>query len=578
MNMRSTKRRNGARPFLSTLARDVRGNTLMLVAAALIPLMAMIGSGVDMARGYMAQDRLQQACDAGVLAARRQLSGAALTDAVKNEATTYFNFNFPQATYGVAAFTPVVTVPKAGTVTMTAKTTLPTAIMGIVGIKSMKLAAACSATQDFVSTDIVLVMDMSGSMNCPTSRPDEACGNVEQSNSKMSALRSAALSLYDTLESAQNQLHDNSLRLRYGFVPYNGTVNVGRAVYAKNPDYLRRQLYPYQTRQWTQVTRQAADAGMSRSECNRVNGDYVYYYGRYYCVYNYTSSEWVYGQYNVDVSRYITGAATSIPAQRNGSTAKWAGCIEERKTNNTTITGGSSPTTAPSDALDLDINRLPDSDDSRWGPWWPEVEFDPSAGGASAQPGNCASEASRLTEYYKNRSAFAQYLNNLTPQGATYHDVGMIWGARFLSSKGIFKSSTSETNDQFTPDNPEKIRGFSVRKYMIFMTDGDMSTYPTIYSTYGLESLDKRVLGSAPVDAKGTNLTNRHLQRFRMACNAAKGQNIDIWVIAFSTTLTQDMIDCASTPSQAAGINTSADLIAKFKEIGSKIGSLRLSR
>jgi len=57
-------RRGGG--FLSRLARDSRGNTLAIVGAALIPLTAMIGSGVDMSRAYMAKTRLQSACDAKI--------------------------------------------------------------------------------------------------------------------------------------------------------------------------------------------------------------------------------------------------------------------------------------------------------------------------------------------------------------------------------------------------------------------------------------------------------------------------------------------------------------------------------
>ena len=92
------------------------------------------------------------------------------------------------------------------------------------------------------------------------------------------------------------------------------------------------------------------------------------------------------------------------------------------------------------------------------------------------------------------------------------------------------------------------------------------------YSTYGIESLDKRVTNGA------SNQMNRHLQRFRMACNAAKATGTEIWVIAFATTLTADMQNCASKPEQASGLSTNAALIAKFQEIGSKIGSLRLSQ
>jgi predicted transcriptional regulator of viral defense system len=63
-----------------------------------------------------------------------------------------------------------------------------------------------------------------------------------------------------------------------------------------------------------------------------------------------------------------------------------------------------------------------------------------------------------------------------------------------------------------------------------------------------------------------------------MACNAARAQGIQLYVIAFSTTLTNDMRDCATQPSMASGITTSAALIQKFKEIGTKVGSLRVSQ
>jgi hypothetical protein len=109
------------------------------------------------------------------------------------------------------------------------------------------------------------------------------------------------------------------------------------------------------------------------------------------------------------------------------------------------------------------------------------------------------------------------------------------------------------------------------------MTDGDMAPTTTAYSAYGVEFMDGRVMGS-PGSTDNAALTRRHLQRFRMACNAAKAKGIDVWVIAFATALTTDMQNCASKPGQAAGLSTNAALIAKFQEIGSKIGSLRISQ
>ncbi|RYF33479.1 MAG: hypothetical protein EOO38_30145 [Cytophagaceae bacterium] len=109
------------------------------------------------------------------------------------------------------------------------------------------------------------------------------------------------------------------------------------------------------------------------------------------------------------------------------------------------------------------------------------------------------------------------------------------------------------------------------------MTDGEIAPTTTAYSAYGVEYMDGRVLGTLYSNDNAA-LTRRHQQRFRMACNAAKAKGIDVWVIAFATSLTADMQNCASKPSQAAGLSTNAALIAKFQEIGSKIGSLRLSQ
>ena len=53
-------------------------------------------------------------------------------------------------------------------------------------------------------------------------------------------------------------------------------------------------------------------------------------------------------------------------------------------------------------------------------------------------------------------------------------------------------------------------------------------------------------------------------------------------LIAFGTSsgtgLSQDMIDCASSPSQAFKADDQATLIQQFTQIGQSIGALRLSQ
>ena len=56
--------------FFRKLIADQKGNTLAIFAAALIPLTIVIGSGLDLSIAYMAKAKLQNACDAAVLAGR----------------------------------------------------------------------------------------------------------------------------------------------------------------------------------------------------------------------------------------------------------------------------------------------------------------------------------------------------------------------------------------------------------------------------------------------------------------------------------------------------------------------------
>ena len=67
--------------FLSRLGRNQAANTLAIMAFALIPLIAVAGSAMDMARLYYVKSRLQQACDAGALAGRKFMTGQTLDSA-----------------------------------------------------------------------------------------------------------------------------------------------------------------------------------------------------------------------------------------------------------------------------------------------------------------------------------------------------------------------------------------------------------------------------------------------------------------------------------------------------------------
>ncbi len=89
--------------FLARLARDTRGNTLALMAAAFFPLAGLIGGGVDMSRIYITKTRLQQACDAGALSGRKAMgsgSWTTTTGGTRDRAYQLFDANFKQGDFG----------------------------------------------------------------------------------------------------------------------------------------------------------------------------------------------------------------------------------------------------------------------------------------------------------------------------------------------------------------------------------------------------------------------------------------------------------------------------------------------
>ena len=222
----------------------------------------------------------------------------------------------------------------------------------------------------------------------------------------------------------------------------------------------------------------------------------------------------------------------------------------------------------PTGAYDLDVNLIPTDDHMRWRPMFPQLEYSRSAGNTSSSSGSslsssaCPAAAVRLQAW--TRSALLTYVNALSPTGSTYHDNGMRWGVRMLSSGGIFA------------DSPDTFNAMPVARNIIFLTDGQMDTDSGVYGAYGVEKNDQRISGMS--NPSESELNGRHNTRFRMMCNTAKSMNISIWVIALGTTLSSDMLGCASNANQATTISNRDALIARFQQIGNNIGALRLTQ
>ncbi len=598
---------NGARIWLTSLARDTRGNTIAIVAASIIPLAGMVGGGVDISRMYIVKTRLQHACDAGALAGRKQMGGgtwAYNNNAAQTAANRFFDANIQASPYGATGLTRAFT-ESAGKVSGTASATVPTTIMRVFGKTSETLTVVCDAEMRLPNTDVMFVLDTTGSMN------DKAVSTDTQT--KIQALKSSVKCFYeivarlDTTETCATGTPSggtgNTVQIRFGFMPYATNVNVGKLL----PTSYFADSWKYQTRRatgntvWGSWTEDSYYWTNSWSTCNpaqentstRENRVNKYQYnGNYYCYYEYRLRipEWEYDQLSVNVGLLKNGTAWHnsfnwpIANDATNRTITWDGCIEERQT---VWQANYSP--IPSGAKDLDIDTPPTSDTTtQWGPAlpqliyardvtssWDQLDRNPTTTTTNYYnnvPYYCPSEAKKL-QAWTTASSFESYVNNLTPSGNTYHDIGLLWGARFISPTGIFRSE-----NEFTP------QGGEIERHLIFMTDGEACTNTTDYAAYGLPWLDRRTTDPNQPPTSGCLTTGTITQqvnaRTQAICTAVKNKNITLWVIWFgaSNTTIEGLLNTCATPGRFFTARNSADLQNTFKSIADQISQLRLTK
>lgn len=675
--------------LLTRLGRSTSGNVMMMTAVGVIPLLAMIGGAVDASRIYMSYARLQQACDAGALAGRKAMANVtALTATEQAKANEFFDFNFPADTYSGRNITRSFAKGGDGVVVGTASVTMPTTIMKIFGYTTVPVSVTCQATLNIPNTDVMFVLDVTGSMG------DTPSGDTQ---TKISGLRDAVKAFYSALGPGAAS---GPGRIRYGFVPYSMNVNVGRLLFDANPAFMMggqgSETYSYQSRRanfvnenyilsygtestpaygadsyaygsWSDYSNNNAAVNgypasypdLKASECDaktapadrnvmnafgaptstgqenvqypdneqtlsysatQTGAQYDYMYARTTTTTKGTCylrsrsrsitvtrpstttrsvqwaqrdrfTSWTYLQRDdIDVSPFVQSRdPVANPTLWNGyytgsnpngtapTSFRWNGCVEEADTVNS-ITSGT-PLAVPNGARDLEIDLVPNSRETRWRPLLRELVYRRAQSTTSATSGTwmggstCPPEARRLRSYTGDYNAttrssadFNGYVDGLQVGGNTYHDIGLIWGARFLSPDGIF-----------APDNRDSSApgGYQVSRHIVFMTDGALVTSNANYDPWGINMNDGRV---APTSASSSNTDASHQRRTEIICNEMKGKGYTIWVIGFGiSTLSNTLRNCASDADHASVASNSTELRARFAQIAQTVGGLRLS-
>jgi Flp pilus assembly protein TadG len=245
-------RNSGTGGVFARLRRNRAGNTLAMMAIGIIPLAGLVGGAVDMSRMYLTKTRLQQACDAGALAGRKVMGGgtwAASSYAGRTAANQFFDGNFQDGDYGTSDLTKTYT-ESAGKVSGTASAKVPMTLMKIFKQGTETLTVNCDAEMRLPNTDVMFVLDTTGSMGETLSGDNKT---------KMAGLRIAVKCFYEIVARLDTNVTcdggapsggtGDQVQVRFGFVPFSTNVNVGKLL----PSNWFADRWTYQSREQTTV-------------------------------------------------------------------------------------------------------------------------------------------------------------------------------------------------------------------------------------------------------------------------------------------------------------------------------------
>jgi Flp pilus assembly protein TadG len=190
-------------------AKDERGAVAVFLGAGIIVLVGVVGLSVDTIRGYLVQSRLSAALDSAGLAGGRVMFSPTRDADIQ----MFFNANFPPGYMGATVTGPTITTdPSNSVLTLSASADVGTTFMRVLGYDTLTVASTSQITRQTNILEVVLAVDMSGSMN----------SSVSGGGTRIAAARTAAKSLTSILFSAVAT--PGSLQI--GLVPWNGKVNV----------------------------------------------------------------------------------------------------------------------------------------------------------------------------------------------------------------------------------------------------------------------------------------------------------------------------------------------------------------
>lgn len=195
---------------LQRIVDERRGNVAIVFALSVMPVMMAAGAAIDFSRMSVSRSHLQNATDTVALTIAKDIERG------KNQGQIVTDINSiltaEMKTAGLSNWTVSYSYNgDSGVVSANTTATLPSMMLNLVNVKSLKVAAQSTATFGTDYVELALVLDNTGSM---------------LNLSKMTSLKTAATSMVDKIAATQAGKEG---RASVSVVPFTVTVNVDTA-------------------------------------------------------------------------------------------------------------------------------------------------------------------------------------------------------------------------------------------------------------------------------------------------------------------------------------------------------------
>ncbi len=193
------------------LCRDCRGNVAITFTLALLPVVGMIGAGIDFGHATSVRTALQAALDSTALMLSKSAS-TATSSQLQSTAQTFFNGLFSRSDASNVTISASYTTTGGSQVTVNGSATVATNFMQVLGFRSLTVNGTATATWGMSRLRVALVLDNTGSM---------------ADSSKISELKTATNNLLTQLQNSAKTNGD----VYVSIIPFVKDVNVGAGNY-----------------------------------------------------------------------------------------------------------------------------------------------------------------------------------------------------------------------------------------------------------------------------------------------------------------------------------------------------------